>query len=77
MSKYIHISTMRKILQAGEPVELRLWTSSGEIQVWRNCIPLSQNFYAGTQLFKLLDSGEIRQARLVCIFSINDMIVYL
>lgn len=77
MSQSIHISTMRKMLQAGEPVDLVLWTSKGEIQHWRNCVPLSANFYAGTQRFKLLDSNQIRQARLVCIFSINDQIVFL
>ncbi len=77
MAQSIHISTMRKMLQAGEPVDLQLWTSKGEIQTWHNAIPLKQNFYAGTQRFRLKDSGQVRQARLVCIFSINDMVVRL
>lgn len=77
MAQSIHISTMRKMLQAGEPVDLQLWTSKGEIQTWKNAIPLTQNFYAGTQRFRLRDSGQVRQARLVCIFSINDMVVRL
>ena len=29
---------------AGDPVDLKLWTKSGEIQYWRNCIPLRYNF---------------------------------
>lgn len=77
MSKYIHISTMRKMLQAGEPVDLKLWTSKGEIQEWRNCVPLTANFRAGTQRFKLLDSGQIRQARHVLIFGINGQKVFI
>ena len=35
-------------------------TKSGEIQYWRNCIPLRYNFYQGTQQFKLLDFHKIR-----------------
>ena len=65
------------MLKAGDPVDLKLWTKSGEIQCWRNCIPLRYNFYQGTQQFKLLDSRQIRTARLVCVFSVNDMIVFL
>ena len=62
MAQSIHISTLRKMLKAGDPVDLKLWTKSGEIQCWRNCIPLRYNFYQGTQQFKLLDSHQIRQA---------------
>ena len=64
-------------LKAGDPVDLKLWTKSGEIQEWRNCIPLRYNFYKGTQQFKLLNSGQIRQARLACIFSVNNLEVFL
>ena len=45
------------MLKAGDPVDIKLWTKSGEIQEWRNCIPLRYNFYKGTQQFKLLNSG--------------------
>ena len=77
MAQSIHITTLRKMLKAGDPVDLKLWTKSGEIQVWRNCIPLRYNFYQGTQQFKLLNSGQIRQARLVCVFSVNNLEVFL
>lgn len=73
----IHFNTLRYMLQQGEPVDIRLWTSKGEIQEWRNAMPLTLNHYAGTQRFKLLDSGQIRQARLVCIFMINGNEVHL
>ena len=65
------------MLKAGDPVDIKLWTKSGEIQEWRNCIPLRYYFYKGTQQFKLLNSNQIRQARLVCVFSVNDMEVFL
>ena len=40
MSKAIHITTLRKMLQAGDPVNISLWTKDGQIQHWNNCIPL-------------------------------------
>ena len=65
------------MLQASDPVDLKLWTKSEEIQCWRNCIPLRYNFYQGTRQMKLLDSRQIRQVRDVCIFEINGMEVHL
>ena len=77
MAQSIHISTLRKMLKAGDPVDLKLWTKSGEIQEWRNCVPLRYNFYKGTRQIKLLNSQQIRQVRDVCIFEINGIPVHL
>ena len=77
MAQSIHISTLRKMLKAGDPVDIKLWVKSGEIQEWRNCIPLRYNFYKGTRQMKLLDSRQIRQVRDVCIFEINGLEVFL
>ena len=77
MAQSIHISTLRRMLKAGDPVDLKLWTKSGEIQCWCNCIPLRYNFYQGTRQMKLLDSHQIRQVRDVCIFEINGIPVHL
>jgi len=52
----IHISTLRRMLKAGDPVDIKLWTKSGEIQCWHNCILLRYNFYQDTQQFTLLGS---------------------
>ena len=41
----IHISTLRKILSSLEPIDIRLWTRSGEIQSWHRCISLKYDFY--------------------------------
>ena len=73
MNSKIHISTLRKILQAGDTVNISLWTKSGEIQHWNNCIPLRYDFYKGVRRMKLLQSRQIRQVRDVCIFRINGM----
>lgn len=77
MAQSIHISTLRKMLKAGDPVDIKLWVKSGEIQEWRNCIPLRYNFYKGTRQMKLLDSHQIRQVRDICIFEINGIPVHL
>ena len=73
----VHISTLRKLLQSPEPLDLTLWTRSGEIQHWHSCISLRYDFYKGTRRMKLLDSNEIRQLRDVCIFEVNGMEVFL
>jgi len=73
----IHITTLRKILSSPEPIDIRLWTRSGEIQSWHRCISLRYDFYKGTRRMKLLDSNEIRQFRDVCIFEVNGIEVYM
>ncbi|MBQ2299358.1 MAG: hypothetical protein II278_08285 [Bacteroidaceae bacterium] len=77
MANAVHISTLRRMLQAGDPVNLSLWTKTGEIQHYNNAVPLRYNFYSGTRQVKLLDSHEIRTVRDVCIFEINGMEVFL
>ena len=77
MAKSIHISTLREMLSAREPVDIKLWTRSGEIQTWENCLPLRYDFYKGVRRMKLLKSGEIRQVRDVCVFFVNGMEVFL
>ena len=73
----IHITTLRKILSSPEPIDIRLWTRSGEIQSWHRCISLRYDFYKGTRRMKLLDSNEIRQLRDACIFEVNGIEVYM
>ena len=67
----IHISTVRKILQAPEPVDIKCWTKSGAVLELTNAIPLRFNFYEGTQQFKVLASREIRTVRINLIFEVN------
>ena len=77
MASSIHISTLKKMLQSPEPVDIQLWTRSGEIQCWNRCIYLRHDFYKGTRRMKLLDSNEIRQLRDVCVFEINGIEVFM
>ena len=69
----IHITTLKRMLQSPEPVDIKLWTRSGEIQSLHRCISLRYDFYKGTRRMKLLDSNEIRQLRDVCVFEITDI----
>ena len=55
MAKAIHISTLRKMLQAGDPVDISLWKSNGEILHYRNAVPLRYDFYKGTRRIQLLE----------------------
>ena len=71
------VCTIANMQAKDDPVDIKLWTKSGEIQEWRNCIPLRYDFYKGTQRFKLLNSGQIRQARICCVFSVNNLEVFL
>ena len=34
MPHAIHITTLKRMLQSPEPVDIKLWTRSGEIQCW-------------------------------------------
>ena len=77
MPHAIHITTLKRMLQSPEPVDLKLWTHSGEIQCWHRCISLRYDFYKGTRRMKLLNSNEIRQLRDVCVFEINGMKVFM
>ena len=65
------------MLEQPEPVTIRLWTAKGEVQVWHRAVSLRYDLYRGIRNVKLLDSGEIRKLRDVCIIEINNMEVYL
>ena len=41
----IHITTLSKILSSPEPIDIRLWTRSSEIQSWHRSISLKYDFY--------------------------------
>lgn len=77
MSHAIHITTLKRMLQSPDPVDLKLWTRSSEIQCWHRCISLRYDFYKGMRRMKLLDSNEIRQLRDVCVFEINGIEVFM
>ena len=57
MPHAIHITTLKRMLQSPEPVDIKLWTRSGEIQCWHRCISLRYAFHKGARRMKLLDSN--------------------
>lgn len=65
------------MIDSGNPVDLTLWTRSGAIESWHNCIGLRYSFRSGTHRIKLLDSRQIRTVRDVCIFQVNGLKVFL
>ena len=71
MSTTIDLKTARRMLNRGEPLDILVWKANGEILHLQNCISLRYNFATGTRNIKLLNSGQIRRIREVCIFSIN------
>lgn len=75
--KSIHLNTARKILDAGDPVDLKVWTKEGDILEYKDAVCISSHFRGGTRRIKLLNSNEIRSVRDVCIFNINDLEVFL
>ena len=77
MPHAIHTTTIKRMLQSPDPVDIKLWTRSGEIQCWLRCISLRYDFYKGTRRMNLLDSNEIRQLRDVCVFEINGLEVFM
>lgn len=77
MANGIHISTARKMLDSGDPVDLKVWRRNGAAMVLKNCVGLRYNFRAGTRQVKILASRQIRTIRDVCIFEINGLQVYL
>ena len=77
MPRSIHISTARKILNAGDPVDIVAWRSDGAIMRLENAISLRYNFYGGWRNVKILASGQTRRIRDCCLLSVNSLIVFL
>ncbi len=77
MASKVHITTARKMIDAGDPVDLWLWAADGRVLNYKNCVGLRYNFRTGTRQVKLLDSRQIRTLRDVCLFKINDIEIFL
>ena len=73
----IHISTLRNILAAPDPVDLKVWAADGRILEYKNAVPLHYNFYEGTRTIKLLGSRQYRLIRDCCVLSVNNLEVFM
>ncbi|MBQ9218067.1 MAG: hypothetical protein IJ160_07860 [Muribaculaceae bacterium] len=77
MAKAVHITTARKMIDSGDPVDLKVWAKDGRMLHLQNCIGLRYNFRSGTRQVKLLTSRQIRTIRDVLMFEINGLTIYL
>lgn len=77
MAKAVHITTARKMIDSGDPVDLKVWAKDGRVLHLQNCVGLRYNFRSGTRQVKLLTSRQIRTIRDVLMFEINGLAIYL
>lgn len=77
MNSAIHISTARKMLDAGQPVTLIYVKKNGQIMTAKNVVSLRYDFYSGMRTIKLLHNGRKISIHDVCIIGINDFDVFL
>ena len=71
----LHLSQARQMLNSRQRCKLSVWTKKGEIQTY-DCVSLKTK-PDGTRNVKLVNSGQIRKVRDVCIFMINDIEVFI
>lgn len=77
MAHSVQITTARKMLNSGDPVDISVWKSNGSILELRNVISLRYSFYGGWRNIKLLQSGQMRKIRDCCIFRVNNLEIFL
>lgn len=76
--KYIHINDMRRAMkEAVKPFDVSVWTRSGEIQHWKECVSLKFEMRTGLRRLKLTTSRQIRTIHDVQIFRFNGQTVFL
>ena len=54
MSNAIHITTARKIIDSGDPIDLKVWKKDGSVMELHRCVGLRYNFRNGTRTIKVL-----------------------
>lgn len=76
--KVIHRLDAIRLLESGQPVDLRVWKlSTGDIIEYKGVICIGFHWRGGTHLVKCPKSGLPRRLRDITLFSINGMEVYL
>lgn len=74
--KAIHLKTALQMLNSGRPVTLRVLTTSGELNVYENCVGLKHTQKKSYRNIRLLASGQIRKIRDILIIGIDGFEVY-
>lgn len=74
----IHHSDAMRLINTGEPVDLKVWkVSTGDILELKGVQAAGGHWRGGTHLFKFPESQVLRRIRDICIFEINNMTIYL
>ena len=77
MASVVHMTTARRMLDSGDAVDLKFWKSDGTIVSANNVICTSSNFKNNTVNLKFLSSGQFRKVRVVSLFEINGMEIFM
>lgn len=78
MSKAIHISQARAMLDSGKPVSLTYCKrKDGSIIAAQDVVSLRYDFYTGMRTIEFLRNGQIRSIHDCLIIGINDLDVFL
>lgn len=77
MASAVHINTAREMLRSGDELDLKFWKSDGSIVYANNVICTSSHFKGNTANIKFLTSGQFRKIRVISIFEINGMEVFI
>jgi hypothetical protein len=78
MANRIHITTVREMLKSGQAVSLKFWRlDDAEIITANNVICTSGYHHGNTINIKFLNSGQFRKIRVITVFEINDMEVFI
>lgn len=76
--KAIHMNDARKILDSGQPCDIKVWKlSTGDILEYKGARCIGSHFRGGIHRMLLPYSHVLREFRDVTLFEINGMEVYL
>lgn len=74
----IHIKDAMRLLESGQPCNLKLWKlSTGDILEYKGAVCVGSHWRKGIHRVRLPASGLIRAFRDISLFEINNMIIYL
>ena len=78
MIKVIHQKDAIRLLDSGEPCNLKVWKlSTGDIIEYKRVTCAGGHWRGGTHKIMLPDSGLLREFRTITMHSINGMEIYL
>ena len=77
MAKMIHLTVVRKMLNSGGSFDLKYWKKDGSIVQADNVVCTSTNFHNNTANIKHLNSGEFRKVKMIALFEINGIEIFI